>query len=141
MNFYLAAYSDFQRIPINCLCVSTTNEIPVFFKGINTVDCTNGGIFNTINNFSEDEYFNSVNIAMRKAGHNGFMEYIKKVSNDLSNYNYHDKNDKIIIFDSVAFLSNDINDNHLKCIEKLFINFGFEMKRFRNGKNSYNSLF
>ena len=56
-------------------------------------------------------YFNNVNIKMRKAGHNGFMEYITHVINNLSRYNYHDKNDKVIIFDSVAFLSDKKDDN------------------------------
>ena len=141
MNFYIATYSDFKRIPINCLCVSTTKDIPDYFKGVNSVNCEINGIFNNISNFSEDDFYNSVNIKMRKAGYNGFMEYIKKVSNVLPSYNFHDKNDKVVIFDSVAFLGNSLDDEHLLCIEKLFRNFGFDVLKFKTGKTSQNQLF
>ena len=141
MNFYLGEYSEFPRIPINCLCVSTTNNIPGYFSGVNTVDCTIDGIFNNIENFNEENYFNNVNIKMRKAGHNGFMEYITHVINNLSRYNYHDKNDKVIIFDSVAFLSDKKDDNHLLALEKIFVNFGFSLLRFKSGNQKITSLF
>ena len=78
---------------------------------------------------------------MRKAGHNGFMEYITHVINNLSRYNYHDKNDKVIIFDSVAFLSDKKDDNHLLALEKIFVNFGFSLLRFKSGNQKITSLF
>ena len=80
------------------------------------------GIF-TYNNEDENDFYLNVASRMRKAGFNGFLDWISKCINEFSNHIYYDNNDRPIKYKSVVFITK--NSNLKKYIKSIFNNFGF----------------
>lgn len=80
------------------------------------------GIF-TYNNEDENDFYLNVASRMRRAGFNGFLDWISKCINEFSNHIYYDNNDRPIKYKSVVFITK--NSNLKKYIKNIFNNFGF----------------
>lgn len=80
------------------------------------------GIF-TYNNEDENDFYLNVASRMRRAGFNGFLDWISKCINEFSNHIYYDNSDRPIKYKSVVFITK--NSNLKKYIKNIFNNFGF----------------
>ena len=131
MNLYISDFDALKRLPNDYLGVIIDDTIDIHIQGHNIVDARYG-IFQYCGE-NEDVYYHNIANKMHQMNCNGFKDWLKRVFNDLSLYNYHDDNDKLVNYTGIVFITN--NEFVENSLNKLFSHFGFPINKFNNFEN------